>query len=481
MAYTYVPDQKPSLGVLGDNTLLIAIGLSAVVSIILGGQFVEPRAAIVGTVLLLGVTGLGYATARGSLLSRMILTFVMVCFVTLHIHLSRGMVEFHFGVFATLALLLVYRDWRPIVFAAGAFIVLQVGIDRLQAQGWPVFCLDRPSVPRILLHLLFIVAQSSAEIILARSMAVLAAEGEELAQLVAEVDQGDVIALDVQRVPTRTTAGQTLKKTIQKMDAAVSVLRRGATRIHQACAEIAAGNRDLSDRTEQTAHNLQRTASSMVGLNNTAQLSDSHTSEANELAQNACKVAVEGGEVIAEVVDTMRGISDSSERIREIIGMIDGISFQTNILALNAAVEAARAGEQGRGFAVVASEVRTLAARSAQAARDIRELITDSAERVAHGASLMDRAGTTMHDIVSAVRQVTTIMADLGESSRRQAQEVSELDDVMHQMDEATQHNASMVEQMAAAASSLKSQADELVHAVEVFSTGTIASGAPST
>ena len=471
MAYTYEPDQKPSLGVLGDNALLIAIGFSAAIAIVLGGQFVEPRTAVIGTAVLLGLTALGYSTARGSLWSRLILSFVLVGFVTLHIHLSKGMPQFHFGVFFTLALLLVYRDWRPIVFAATAFAAWQVGIDRLQAHGYPVYCLARPDPVRVGLHLAFITAQSLAEIILARSMGVMAAEGEELALLVTEVDRGDVIALDVAGVPARTGAGRALKGMLQKMEAAVSVLRGGTTRMHEACGEIASGNQDLSNRTEQTAVNLQRTASSVAGLTDTARRSGLNACQADELSQTACRVAVEGGAVIAEAVRTMQGISASSAKIADIIGMIDGISFQTNILALNASVEAARAGEQGRGFAVVASEVRMLASRSSQAANDVRALIGDSVERVAHGAVLMDRAGATMQEIVAAVRRVTEIMAELSASSGRQASEVAALGEVMTQMDEATQQNAAMVQQMAAAAGSLKAQADELVQAVAVFVT----------
>ena len=471
MAYTYVPDQKPSLGVLGDNTLLIAIGVSAVISIILGGQFVEPRTAIVGTLALLGLTGLGYSTARGSTLSRMILTFVMVSFVTLHIHLSKGMLEFHFGVFVTLALLLVYRDWRPIAVAATGFVVAQIGVDRLQAAGWAVFCLDHPSFLRVLLHTIFIVAQSAAEIILAISMGTMAAEGEELALLVAEVDRGHGISLDVASVSIRTRAGLALKGTLQKMADAVSVLRGGTHRINNACSEIASGNDDLSQRTELTASNLQRAAASMTGLSDMARQSDTSATQAHELAVNACKVAEDGGEAITEVMHTMKGISESSSKIADIIGLIDGIAFQTNILALNAAVEAARAGEQGRGFAVVASEVRSLAGRSADAAREVRSLIGESVERVSHGAALVDRAGSTMEEIVDSIRRVSSIMGELRDTSRQQAIDVAQMGDVMAQMDQATQQNAAMVEQMAAAAGSLKSQADELVQTVAVFST----------
>ena len=469
MAYTYVPDEKPSLGVLGDNALLIAIGVSALLSLILGGQFAQARDAIIGTVALLGLTSLGYMTARGSLLSRLILTFSLVSFVTLHVHLAKGMTELHFGVFVTMALLMVYRDWRPIVFAATLFVIYQLGMDRLQAWGLPVYCLDKPSFWRAGFHALFIVTQAGAEVILARNMAALAAEGEELTKLVDQVDKGDMIQLDVNHVPVQTEAGLALKKTIQKMDSAVGLMRSGAARMHNACAEIASGNQDLSDRTEQTAGNLQRTAASMHGLGQTASSSDEQAVHANQLARDACHVAVSGGEVIAEVVETMRGISDSSEKIAEIVTLIDGIAFQTNILALNASVEAARAGEQGKGFAVVADEVRTLAGRSATAARDVRALISTSVERVAHGASLMDRAGGTMDAIQSAVRGVADIMSQLSDSSRQQSQEVTQLGEVMREMDEATQQNATMVEQMAAATGSLKAQADELVRAVEVF------------
>ncbi|HBH40193.1 MAG TPA: hypothetical protein DDX06_17590, partial [Curvibacter sp.] len=189
----------------------------------------------------------------------------------------------------------------------------------------------------------------------------------------------------------------------------------------------------------------------------------------NQLAQSASTVAVQGGEVVAQVVDTMKGINDASKKIADIISVIDGIAFQTNILALNAAVEAARAGEQGRGFAVVASEVRSLAGRSAEAAREIKQLITDSVGRVAQGTALVDQAGATMNEVVASIRRVTDIMGEISAASSEQSQGVAQVGVAVAQLDQTTQQNAALVEQMAAAADSLSSQARELVRAVSVF------------
>jgi methyl-accepting chemotaxis protein len=207
---------------------------------------------------------------------------------------------------------------------------------------------------------------------------------------------------------------------------------------------------ELSDRIKSNAQNAQR---------------------ANQLAQNASGVAEKGGEVVAQVVGTMRGINESSRKIADIIQVIDGIAFQTNILALNAAVEAARAGEQGRGFAVVASEVRSLAGRSAEAAREIKELIGASVERVEHGSALVDQAGTTMTDVVGSIREVTAIMGDISRDSAEQATGVSQLGDAIALMDQMTQQNASLVERMADAANDLSTQASALVNTVAVFRT----------
>ena len=242
--------------------------------------------------------------------------------------------------------------------------------------------------------------------------------------------------------------------------------------VANASAEIAQGNNDLSARTEQQASALQETAAAMEQLSGTVKKTADNAKEANRQADSASEFASMGGSVVGEVIATMKGIEDSSNKIASIIQVIDGIAFQTNILALNAAVEAARAGEQGRGFAVVASEVRSLAGRSASAAKEIKTLISTSSERVSAGSALVERAGHTMTEVVGAVKLVSQLMASISIDSREQSIGVNQVGEAVSQMDTATQQNAALVEEIAAAAASLKTQSHELVEAVSVFNIG---------
>ena len=249
----------------------------------------------------------------------------------------------------------------------------------------------------------------------------------------------------------------------------VTTVRRNAESVATGSAQIAQGNQDLSGRTEQQASALERTASAMEQLGSTVRQNADNAQQANQLAMGASTVAVQGGDVVGQVVETMKGINESSKKIADIISVIDGIAFQTNILALNAAVEAARAGEQGRGFAVVAGEVRSLAQRSAEAAREIKQLITASVDRVEQGSALVDKAGHTMEEVVSAIRRVTDIMGEISTASAEQSAGVAQVGQSVTEMDQATQQNAALVEESAAAAESLRGQAQQLVQAVAVF------------
>ncbi|MDB5948433.1 MAG: methyl-accepting chemotaxis signaling domain protein [Massilia sp.] len=252
----------------------------------------------------------------------------------------------------------------------------------------------------------------------------------------------------------------------------VSQVRAGTATINTASGEIAAGNLDLSARTESQAGTLEETASAMEELTGTVRQNADNARQANVLAMSASEVAVKGGAVVAQVVDTMASINESSKKIVDIIGVIDSIAFQTNILALNAAVEAARAGEQGRGFAIVASEVRNLAQRSAAAAQEIKTLIGSSVERVEMGARLVDQAGSTMQDIVTSVKRVTDIMAEIALASQEQTAGIESVNGAIGQMDEATQQNAALVEQAGAAAASLGDEAATLSRIVSIFKLG---------
>ena len=325
---------------------------------------------------------------------------------------------------------------------------------------------------RAILILLIVagVAGSFIAIAIARGLTrALGAEPDEVSQAVGRVADGDLTQALRLRPGDQGSIMAAVKRMQDALGGTVATVRQGSDSVATASAQIAQGNQDLSARTESQASALEETAASMEELASTVKQNADNARQANQLAQSASTVAVQGGEVVAQVVDTMKGINDSSRKIADIISVIDGIAFQTNILALNAAVEAARAGEQGRGFAVVASEVRSLAGRSAEAAKEIKQLITDSVGRVEQGSAQVEQAGNTMNEVVASIRRVTDIMGEISAASTEQSQGVAQIGEAVQQMDQATQQNAALVEEMSAAANSLKSQAQELVQAVAVF------------
>ena len=290
-----------------------------------------------------------------------------------------------------------------------------------------------------------------------------------------DLSSGDAdlrVKLDVKGTDELAVIGQGFNQFVEKIHAVLLQVQTSADNVARSSAEIAQGNNDLSARTEQQASSLEETAASVEELTGTVKENAEHARQANQLAATASQVAQQSGVVVGKVIATMTSINDSSNKIVDIISVIDGIAFQTNILALNAAVEAARAGEQGRGFAVVATEVRNLAQRSSQAAREIKLLIDDSVDKVAAGSKLVDEAGATMEQVVDSVRKVTAIMADISVATTEQSDGIAQVNQALAQMDGVTQQNAALVEEAAAAAESLQDQAHHLAQVVGVFKLG---------
>lgn len=293
---------------------------------------------------------------------------------------------------------------------------------------------------------------------------------QQAVDIAERVANGDLSAsVDVDRRDELGVLLGALSKMTTNLRGIVHSVRGASDSIATGSDQIAMGNADLSQRTEEQASSLEETAATMEELGSTVRHNAQSARQADQLAKQASGVASQGGEVVNQVVETMKCIDAASRKIADIINVIDGIAFQTNILALNAAVEAARAGEQGRGFAVVAGEVRNLAQRSAQAAKEIKDLITASVERVGQGTHLADKAGATMHEIVQAIDRVTTIMGEIATASTEQSDGVAAVGNAVNQLDQVTQQNAALVEESAAAAASLKHQAQTLVQAVSVF------------
>jgi methyl-accepting chemotaxis protein len=458
-----------SLGRTADLIMLGTLLVYSAAALAIGTYYGSPGLAAGVSLLLLLVGGAVFSGAASSGLSRSVLALCLSASVALHIHLGRGTLEFHFGVFVTLALLLVYRDWRPIVVTAAFFAVHHVAFDRMQAAGLGVYCTPEPNFLKIVMHAGYVVLQTALEVLIAVRMAAIARQGDELGVLVGEVDANGQISLDLGHVPATTASALALKQALGRVQQTLLQVRASAGSVTTASDEIASGNHDLSSRTEQAASSLQQTASAMEQLTATVRNSAESARQANQLAASAAEVAERGGSVVSQVVSTMDEINASSKKIADIIGVIDGIAFQTNILALNAAVEAARAGEQGRGFAVVASEVRSLAQRSAEAAKEIKGLIGASVERVEAGSKLVADAGQTMGEIVGSVKRVSDVIGEITVASGEQSDGIGQVNTAVTQLDQMTQQNAALVEESTAAAESLRNQAQKLAQALAGF------------
>ena len=453
----------------GDQILLTMILISSLAALVLGFQLADWLWVISSVAVLVGGALTIYFGMRGSLSCRLLLTGIMAFTVMLQIQLTQGVVEYRFGVFVTMALVMVYLDWRPIALAALLFVAHHLVFDRLLAAGLNLYVLGTPNLPMVLLHVAYVVIQTGLELALVASMVKVATEGKELHKMVELANQSAGITLRLAGFEAKTGLGQALQRMLRRLDDAVTTLHQSVASISMASSDIATGNQNLNSRTENAAAGLQQTAASMEELAATLAHSTSAANQAKAMANDNAEVAEKCGEVVTQVVATMANINTSSRKISDIIGVIDGIAFQTNILALNAAVEAARAGEQGRGFAVVASEVRNLAQLSALAAKEIKNLIGASVDKVEAGTLLVQSAGSTMQEVVTNANKVSVFIEEITRATSEQSISINEVTQAVTQLDRMTQQNAALVEQSLASSNSLRDQVTQLNGVVGLF------------
>ena len=408
--------------------------------------------------------------APGSLVTRLAVAAALMVFCALNIHQAFGMAELHFGIFVMLAFLLCYRDWRPIVLAAGVAAIHHLSFNYFQELGYGVMCFTKPGLDIVLTHAAYVIVETA---VLSYLAVVLYREGiqsAELQSMVADmmVADGKVNLRHGQR-NAYSPAGKSLNALLHRLHEMVLTMSAGTGTLAATASDTAGHSDELAERTREQTDAFAQTGKALGELTATVRDNADKAREANALVESAVNVAARGGKVVAQVVSTMGEISASSKRIADITSVIDEIAFQTNLLALNAAVEAARAGEQGRGFAVVASEVRSLAQRSATAAREIKSLIENSVSNVAAGSTLVDQAGATMNEVIGSVRRISGIMGELHHAFQQQGHDIDHVNTVVRQMDESTRQNASLVDSMANAAQALRDRGGRLSQAMESF------------
>ncbi|CAL63301.1 Putative methyl-accepting chemotaxis protein [Herminiimonas arsenicoxydans] len=407
----------------------------------------------------------------GMLLTRCSVAAAFMIFCGLHIHQAAGASELHFGIFVLLAFLLVYRDWIVIVVAAAVIAVHHLSFNYLQQWGFGPICFTEPGLGIVIAHASYVVVEASVLSYLAILLHRDAVQSAELDMRVIAMtaDGSSHIDLSAIDMDARSKSGKDLQAILVTLHGAISSVQNGADAMGSGVAHIANANVDLSARIEELSRTLEETSSSMEKLTTSVAKNASNAHTAQDLTATATALSKDGSNVVNKLIDTMGAINASSSRMSDIIGVIDGIAFQTNILALNAAVEAARAGEQGRGFAVVAAEVRTLAQRSATAAREIKQLIDNSVSSVALGTELVDQTGATMSKVASSIQRVGTIIVDISNASHEQSLGITEIHHAVADMKTVMQQNAVFVNDVATSSLELKQQSEKMLQAVSVI------------
>jgi methyl-accepting chemotaxis protein len=407
----------------------------------------------------------------GKLITRLFYAFTLLGFAALLIQLGEGETEFHFSVFVLLSALLAYRDYRPILMGAATAAVHHILFNYLQEQDlFGIVCFMHTGFHMVVFHAIFVVAQSAILIYMALNMARDARSASEVARLAAQINsESGCLTLTESERASHSPFAQTFSTTLATMRSTLSQVSTGVAGVLKASESIIERNAALSTRTDEQATALAVAASAMEQLTCAAVQTSEKSQEAKTLAARAGATAEQGGRSLSEATQTMQQIRDESERISSILGLIDGIAFQTNILSLNASVEAARAGLHGRGFAVVASEVRTLAMRCENAAKDIRQLIAVSVECTRTGSQQVESAGETMQEVIASIGALSQLVEELSEMSGQQSASITQMNDSVASIDSSVHENVEHVARTVQAARQQQRQADELQQAISVF------------
>ena len=452
-----------------DLLMLILICIYAILALPIGWHYSSVDMPLVAAPVLIGLGAAIFATARGSAFARYAMPLVLCAAVATHIQASLGTLEFHFGVFVTLALVMVYRQWRVVVACAAFFAVHHILFDRLQAWGYGIYCTSAADFAKILLHAVFVIVQTAVEVWIIKNIAESYKQGIELQGLVNAIHDGDQFNLHIPQAHVETPLAKDLKDLILKLDGIVRTVTESVSQVNTASHEIQLGSNDLSSRTEMACNALEETSNAALRVMSTVEQARSLASEADAMTRNATDAAQKGQEVVNDLAHSMASISEQSEQIAEIVAVVDGLAFQTNLLALNAAVEAARAGEHGRGFAVVAEEVRRLALRSAESAKQIRKLIETSEASIGLGAAQSQQALSAMHELLAASSSATGHMREIANATHEQGAAIADITQAIHQLENTMSQNSALAEQSSAAAASLRDQTAHMAGSVQAF------------
>lgn len=458
----------------GDRIMVSVLWLMLLLSFALAGWYQTWMEAFTIGLPAALVPSLLYFLQPGALITRLSIATACMVFAALQIHQGHGMIELHFAIFVLLAFLLCYRDWMPIITAAVVIAVHHLSFSYLQQWGYQVYVFEmRLGFNIVLIHAAYVVFETIVLVYFSLQSRTESVQAEEISQIGKHLALiNGSIDLTFRKENANSEFAQGINEYMDVIHRVIGNTHYGAAELLSAANELSRGNVNLSQRTETQASSLRETAANMDEMTETVKQNADSAQQAMEFASAASSQAQDGGEVMTNAVSAMQGINESSEKIANIVNVIDDIAFQTNLLALNAAIEAARAGDQGRGFAVVASEVRNLAQRSAVAAGEIKGLINSSVDKIGAGTSLVEQSGQMLASIVESVTKVSGIVSEIANASLQQSEGIIQVNQTITEMENITQQNASLVEQVSAASEVLVDQARNLSQEVMVFKIG---------